>query len=108
MTEEEIDRRYDHYLSTGANTQEKHIRHVAATIVEEYKGGFEHNHHLPSTYRVPWRRRRGATLGCSFNENDSLPSASAWADIPVRVPPGMHGFALQLVIEDQLREAILS
>lgn len=86
MTEQEIHDLYTELMYTGRNTLEKHIRHAAEQLVEDMGGGFKVAHVQRVT--IPWRIRRG------------------FEDVSLWVPHGMHGFALQMVIEAQLRDAL--
>jgi hypothetical protein len=88
VTKGQIMRRYTHLASFGGNTIEKHIRRVAARLVDEVNGGFDTP--LAGVHReVPWLR------GVA-----EAPDLSVW------IPAGAHGYALQLVIEEQLREGL--
>jgi hypothetical protein len=86
MTEKQVLELYEDLMDTGRQAVEKHIRHAAAKIVEGVKGGFGKK--FPREIVIPWHARHG------------------YLDVYIKVPPGCHGFALQMVIEAQIRKAV--
>lgn len=109
MTDEYLYNRYERWLDTARQTNEKHVRYVAEQIVKDFEGGFgEGPYNGKREVRVPWVRRTNRGIPMHLSENDALPQPdpTRWFDILVKVPKGMQGFALQLVVEEQLRNAI--
>ena len=91
MTQQELRNMYSDLMYTGAQTLEKHIRYVAEDVVKSVGDGFN----TPEdgwTTRIPWQRHE---------------AGGGYLDVDVFVPRGMHGFALQMLIEAQLREALV-
>lgn len=89
MTTEQMEREYNRLMFTGAQTLEKHIRHAAEQIIEDVEGGFEVKGPHDKVFEVPFHASHG------------------YRTVRVVVPPGMHGFALQMLVEEQLREALI-
>lgn len=93
MTYDEIVALYDRLMYSGQQTVEKHVRWAAEQIVKDAEGGFSRpilNVTLSGDEVViPWQ------VG-----------TRRYVDVHIVVPPGMHGFALQMVIEAQIKEQV--
>lgn len=109
MTDEYLYNLYEHWMDNARQTDEKHIRYVAEQIVKDFSAGLDVDPYGGGReVHIPWVRRRNRGTRCVFNENDALPKPDdgGWYDILIQVPLGMQGFALQMVIEAQLRRAV--
>lgn len=89
MSPEKMVKLYEELMYSGRQTAEKHIRYLAEQVVKDHGGGFSRAESTSIT--VPWQAEPGR----------------GYVDVVIVVPAGMHGFALQMVIEAQIKEQIL-
>lgn len=109
MTDEYLYNRYQRWMDDARQTDEKHIRYVAELITKDFEGGFGPGPNGEGGMRemhIPWTVRRNRVTYRSEYDELPVPSPNHYFEILVKVPKGMQGFALQLVIEDQLRLAV--
>lgn len=88
--EQEVRNRYKELMFSGAQTQEKHVRYVAEELVKAFNGGFASG----SEFDISRRRK----IAWETERDTVFPA--------IIVPAGLHGFALQMVIEEQIRGQI--
>lgn len=89
MTDDQIHERYHELMWSGEQTREKHIRHQASLLVDKVEGGFKDDRDRIYRYTIMAATRKGTIR-----------------DVKVYIPMGMHGFALQMIIEEQIREGL--